>query len=305
MKLKKIVLATIVGLSLFALTACSSSGSNKGTTNVVTMKGDTIEEVDVYAEAAKFPSTGANQLIQNLTFSKIFEKEFGKKVSSSDVQEQYDNQKAQYGTSWDTYLSQQGYTEASYKESLRLQMLEQYAIDQEISATEYSDAKLKSAWANYYPTVDTYVVSSTTKDDVQKAHDQAISDFSSFKKDQDSKGTEVKFDTSNTTIPSDVQTAATKLSNGKSSDIITSTDQSTGATTYYFVYIINNPGKGSDYKKYTTQLKNYVKTQKEKDQTFTASVFKKYLLKYNVIVKDQNFNNIFSNYLSNTSSSSN
>lgn len=267
------------------------------------MKGDTIEEVDVYAQAAKYPSTGASQLIQNLTFSKIFEKEFGKNVSTADVEKAYNDQKTQYGSMWSSYLSQQGYSETSYKESLRLQMLEKYAIDHEITSTQYSKAKLEAAWTNYYPTVDAYVVSSTTKADVQKAHDQATSDYTSFKKDQDTKGTEVKFDSSNTSIPATVQAAATKLTNGQSSDVITSTDQSTGSSTYYFVYMISNPGKGSDYTKYSSQLKNYIKTQKESDQSFTASVFKKYLLKYNVIVKDQSFNNIFSNYLTSASSS--
>jgi foldase protein PrsA len=302
LKLKKIVLAGALALSLVTLTACSPSASSKGGTNVVTMKGDTIEEVDVYDQAAMYPQQGANKLIQDLTFSKIFEKEFASKVTTSDVQKKYDTQKTQYGSSWSSYLSQSGFTETSYKASLRLQLLEQYAIDKEIAATEYTTAKLKTAWTTYYPTVDAYVVSSSTKTDVQTVHDQATSDFSTFKSTQDSNGTEVKFDSSNTTIPATVQEAASKLQNGQSSEVIAYTDSNSssstyGQTTYYFVYMISNPGKGSDYTKYKTQLQNYIKSQKESDQTFVASVFKKYLTKYNVIVKDKNFSSIFSNYI--------
>jgi foldase protein PrsA len=296
LKLKKIILAAAVGLSLFGLTACTSS-KGPGTKNVVTMKGDTIEVIDVYNEGVKYPTLGTTQLVQNLTFSKIFEKDLGKTVTNKEVMAQFDKAKDQYGDSLDSYLQQEGLTQETYKESIRLKLLQTAAIDKEIKATQYTDDAIKKAWETYYPEVDTYIYSSVTKDDVQKQHDQAASDFAAFKKTADSSGLEQKFDSSNTTIPHEVQEAAIKLTDGQSSEIIPVQADSTGTTTYYFVYMIKNPGKNAaDMSKYKSQIKNYIKVTKENDSAYTAGVMKTYLTKHNVTVKEKALSNIFSNF---------
>ncbi|GAB2025295.1 peptidyl-prolyl cis-trans isomerase [Lactovum odontotermitis] len=296
MKLKKIILAAAVGLSLFALTACTSSKGNIDK-NVVTMKGDTIREGDVYDEAIKYPTVGISQLVQNMTFSKIFEEDLGKTVTTKEVTAEFDKTKTQYGDNLDTYLQQQGLTQDTYKETIRLNLLQKAAIDKDIKATQYTDDAIKAAWATYYPEVDTYVYSSASKDEAQKIHDQAASDFDGFKKTADSSGYEQKFDSSNTSLPQEVRDAAVKLTDGQSSDVITSQDESTSTPMYYFVYMIKNPGKNdADMSKYKKQIENYIKVTKENDSTYTAGVIKGYLTKHNVTVKEKALSNIFSSF---------
>ncbi|GAB2026635.1 peptidylprolyl isomerase PrsA [Lactovum odontotermitis] len=297
MKLNKIILAAAVGLSLFGLTACTGSKGNVDK-NVVTMKGNTIREGDVYNEAIKYPSVGVAQLVQNMTFNMIFEEDLGKTVTTKEVDAVFNKTKDQYGDNFDSYLQQQeGLTQETYRETIRLNLLQKAAIDKDIKNTQYTDDAIKEAWKTYYPEVDAYVYSSASKDDAQKMHDQAASDFASFKKTADSSGYEKKFDSSDTSIPKEVQEAAVKLTDGQSSDVISPQDASSTGTMYYFVYMIKNPGKNdADMSKYEDKIKDYIKVTKENDSTYTASVIKSYLTKHNVTVKEKALSNIFSSF---------
>lgn len=71
------------GAALVTLSGCSSSDS--ASKDIITMKGDTIRVSDLYKEAKQFPSQPTNTLLQNLTFDKIFTKDFGKEVTDKDV----------------------------------------------------------------------------------------------------------------------------------------------------------------------------------------------------------------------------
>jgi foldase protein PrsA len=90
LNLKKIGLIAVTGVAAVTLAACGQDGANS---DIVTMKGDTIRVSDLYKEAKQYPSTGTATLLQNMTFNKIFEKEFGKKVSEKDVNKEFDTQK--------------------------------------------------------------------------------------------------------------------------------------------------------------------------------------------------------------------
>ncbi|MDR0199060.1 MAG: foldase [Streptococcaceae bacterium] len=291
---KKLAILAATVFAAIGLAGCVKTSPN---TAIITMKGHQITVTDFYNEAKTFPSLPASNLLQNATFSYIFEKEFGKQVSSADVENKFNSMAAQYGGSstFSSQLQQQGYTTTSYKAQLRLQLLQQKAIDKQIQATQFTEANLKTAWETYHPEVDTYIASSTNQSDAQKAHDLATNSSDEFISQAKDNNLEQKFDSSNTTIPSQVMTAAFALKNGQASDII-SVQGSNGATTYYVVYMINNPGKGTDMSKYTKQLKAYIQSQKENDSTYVASVMKTYLTKYNVIVKEQTFSGIFQNY---------
>lgn len=295
--LKKIVLGFVALVALTVLAACQQSSPN---TAIITMKGHQITVTDFYNSTKTFPQFPATTVLQNLTFSFIFEKEYGKQVTDQDVTKRFNTMKSQAADSWSSDLQQQGLTETSYRQTLRIQMLQQKAVDANITKTQFTEANLKTAWSTYHPEVDAYIVGSSTEADAKSAHDLATSNADQFKSQAKDKNLEVKFDSSNTSIPADVQTAAFKLQNGQVSDVIPVQNSQTGATVYYVVYMITNPGKGTDMNKYKSQLENAIKIQKENDQAFVASVMKTYLTKYNVTVKEQAFSNIFSNYTGTT-----
>lgn len=290
------------GAALVTLSGCSSSDS--ASKDIITMKGDTIRVSDLYKEAKQFPSQPTNTLLQNLTFDKIFTKDFGKEVTDKDVSKKVKSIKDQYGSQFSSALQQQGLTEASFTPYMRTQMLEQAAIDHEIKETQYTDANLKKAWESYHPDVTAYVVSETSKDAATKALDAAKKDDAgkaSFEKtNAESK---VTFNSTSTSVPTEVQTAAFKLKNGEFSDVIESTSSSTGATSYYIVEMVKTSEKGTDMNKYKKELQNVIKTEKESDTTYNNSVITKYLKKNNVEVKNKSFSSIFSQYSTSTSQS--
>jgi len=290
------------GAALVTLSGCSSSDS--ASKDIITMKGDTIRVSDLYKEAKQFPSQPTNTLLQNLTFDKIFAKDFGKEVTDKDVSKKVKSIKDQYGSQFSSALQQQGLTEASFTPYMRTQMLEQAAIDHEIKETQYTDANLKKAWESYHPDVTAYVVSETSKDAATKALDAAKKDDAgkaSFEKtNAESK---VTFNSTSTSVPTEVQTAAFKLKNGEFSDVIESTSSSTGATSYYIVEMVKTSEKGTDMNKYKKELQNVIKTEKESDTTYNNSVITKYLKKNDVEVKNKSFSSIFSQYSTSTSQS--
>ncbi len=306
MKFKKLglVKATVfAGAALVTLSGCSSSDS--ASKDIITMKGDTIRVSDLYKEAKQFPSQPTNTLLQNLTFDKIFTKDFGKEVTDKDVNKKVKSLKDQYGSQFASALQQQGLTEASFTPYMRTQMLEQAAIDHEIEATQYTDANLKKAWESYHPDVTAYVVSETSKDAATKALDAAKKDDAgkaSFEKTN--AANKVTFNSTSTTVPTEVQTAAFKLKNGEFSSVIESTSASTGATSYYIVEMVKSSEKGSDMNKYKKELKNVIKAEKEQDTTFVSGVIAKYLKKNNVTVKESAFASIFSQFTQTSSTSS-
>ncbi|WP_282799220.1 peptidyl-prolyl cis-trans isomerase [Lactococcus lactis] len=306
MKFKKLglVMTTVfAGAALVTLSGCSSSDS--ASKDIITMKGDTIRVSDLYKEAKQFPSQPTNTLLQNLTFDKIFTKDFGKEVTDKDVSKKVRSIKDQYGSQFSSALQQQGLTEASFTPYMRTQMLEQAAIDHEIKETQYTDANLKKAWESYHPDVTAYVVSETSKDAATKALDAAKKDDAgkaSFEKtNAESK---VTFNSTSTSVPTEVQTAAFKLKNGEFSDVIESTSSSTGATSYYIVEMVKTSEKGTDMNKYKKELQNVIKTEKEQDTTFVSGVIAKYLKKNNVTVKESAFASLFSQFTQTSSSSS-
>lgn len=291
------------GAALVTLSGCSSSDS--ASKDIITMKGDTIRVSDLYKEAKQFPSQPTNTLLQNLTFDKIFTKDFGKEVTDKDVSKKVKSIKDQYGSQFSSALQQQGLTEASFTPYMRTQMLEQAAIDHEIKENQYTDANLKKAWESYHPDVTAYVVSETSKDAATKALDAAKKDDAgkaSFEKtNAESK---VTFNSISTSVPTEVQTAAFKLKNGEFSDVIESTSSSTGATSYYIVEMVKTSEKGTDMNKYKKELQNVIKTEKEQDTTFVSGVIAKYLKKNNVTVKESAFASLFSQFTQTSSSSS-
>jgi foldase protein PrsA len=291
------------GAALVTLSGCSSSDS--ASKDIITMKGDTIRVSDLYKEAKQFPSQPTNTLLQNLTFDKIFTKDFGKEVTDKDVSKKVKSIKDQYGSQFSSALQQQGLTEASFTPYMRTQMLEQAAIDHEIKETQYTDANLKKAWESYHPDVTAYVVSETSKDAATKALEAAKKDDAgkaSFEKtNAESK---VTFNSTSTSVPAEVQTAAFKLKNGEFSDVIESTSSSTGATSYYIVEMVKTSEKGTDMNKYKKELQNVIKTEKEQDTTFVSGVIAKYLKKNNVTVKESAFASLFSQFTQTSSSSS-
>lgn len=300
---KKLILVAASALSVFTLAACSN-GSSSSSDVIATMKGGKITVADFYEEA-KTQST-SQQIVQNMVIYKVMEENYGDKVTDKEVQKKYDETADQYGDTFEDVLKQSGMTKNSFKAQIKQSLAYQEALKAHVKLT---DDDLKTAWESFHPEVEAQIITTTSEDDANAAlaainsgtdFAQVAKDYSTDTATKDDGGT-VKFDSTDTTIPADVQTAAFALEDGAVSEIITV--QGTYSSTYYIVKMTKNQAKGNSMDPYKDQLKEIATETKMSDTTFQAEVIKDELTKANVKIKDSAFDSALSQFLTTESSS--
>ena len=299
---KKFVAGAVTLLSVVTLAACAKGGSDK---DIVTMKGDTITVGDFYDEIKH--NQGAQQYLFQMTINKVFEKEYGSKVSDKDVEKKVDEQKKQLGEAFKSYLTQQGLTEETNKQQIRSNLLLEYAVDQAISK-ELTDEAYKKAFETYTPEITANVIK---LDSEEKANEVLASvkaegaDFAQIAKENSTdastkeKGGEIKFDSGTTTVPTRVKEAASKLDVNGISDVVIDPASQKSAGAYYIVKVTKKEEKGSDWKKYEKRLKEILTAGRKNDANFIRSIIAKAMSNANIKVKDDAFKATFNQYMQN------
>lgn len=299
---KKFVAGAVTLLSVVTLAACAKGGSDK---DIVTMKGDTITVGDFYDEIKN--NQGAQQVLFQMTINKVFEKEYGSKVSDKDVEKKVDEQKKQLGEAFNSYLTQQGLTEETNKQQIRSNLLLEYAVDQAISK-ELTDEAYKKAFETYTPEITANVIK---LDSEEKANEVLASvkaegaDFAQIAKENSTdastkeKGGEIKFDSGTTTVPTRVKEAASKLDVNGISDVVIDPASQKSAGAYYIVKVTKKEEKGSDWKKYEKRLKEILTAERKNDANFIRSIIAKAMTNANIKVKDDAFKATFNQYMQN------
>ena len=299
---KKFVAGAVTLLSVVTLVACAKGGSDK---DIVTMKGDTITVGDFYDEIKH--NQGAQQYLFQMTINKVFEKEYGSKVSDKDVEKKVDEQKKQLGEAFNSYLTQQGLTEETNKQQIRSNLLLEYAVDQAISK-ELTDEAYKKAFETYTPEITANVIK---LDSEEKANEVLASvkaegaDFAQIAKENSTdastkeNGGEIKFDSGTTTVPTRVKEAASKLDVNGISDVVIDPASQKSAGAYYIVKVTKKEEKGSDWKKYEKRLKEILTAERKNDANFIRSIIAKAMTNANIKVKDDAFKATFNQYMQN------
>ncbi|MUP23959.1 peptidylprolyl isomerase [Enterococcus lactis] len=301
MKKRFLALAIVLGAGL--LSGCTNAGEK----TAVSYKGGTISEQEVMDSLKKMQ--GADSTVQQLIVYQVFEDKYGDDVSTKEVDSQYDQTKKQLGYSFDSQLKTAGYTEETFKDSIKQSLAFQEGLKKHIKLT---DEDLKTAWKTFHPEVEAQIIQVASENDakdVKKAADKG-DDFSKLAKDKSTDtttkedGGKVKFDSTTTTVPTEVKEAAFKLKDGQVSDVITSTNTSTYATEYYVVKMVKNQNKGNDMDKYKKELKEIATDTKLSDSTFRNKVIGEVLKDANVKIKDKDFENVLSTFTSDSSTAS-
>ncbi|MDQ8414507.1 peptidylprolyl isomerase [Enterococcus faecium] len=301
MKKRFLALAIVLGTGL--LSGCTNAGEK----TAVSYKGGTISEQEVMDSLKKMQ--GADSAVQQLIVYQVFEDKYGDDVSTKEIDSQYDQTKKQLGDSFDSQLKSAGYTEQTFKDSIKQSLAFQEGLKKHIKLT---DEDLKTAWESFHPEVEAQIIQVASEDDakdVKKAADKG-DDFSKLAKDKSTDtttkedGGKVKFDSTTTTVPVEVKEAAFKLKDGQVSDVITSTNASTYTTEYYVVKMMKNQNKGNDMDKYKKELKEIATDTKLSDSTFQNKVIGEVLKDANVKIKDKDFENVLSTFTSDSSTAS-
>lgn len=301
--MKKRFLALAIVLGTVLLSGCTNAGEK----TAVSYKGGTISEQEVMDSLKKMQ--GADSAVQQLIVYQVFEDKYGDDVSTKEIDSQYDQTKKQLGDSFDSQLKSAGYTEQTFKDSIKQSLAFQEGLKKHIKLT---DEDLKTAWESFHPEVEAQIIQVASEDDakdVKKAADKG-DDFSKLAKDKSTDtttkedGGKVKFDSTTTTVPAEVKEAAFKLKDGQVSDVITSTNASTYTTEYYVVKMMKNQNKGNDMDKYKKELKKIATDTKLSDSTFQNKVIGEVLKDANVKIKDKDFENVLSTFTSDSSTAS-
>ena len=280
-----------------------ATNNNSETKALVTMKGNTIS--DFYSAAKS--SKSSQQTMLNLILSRVFEDQYGSKVSDKEVTEAYNKTASSYGSSFSSALQAAGLTTDTYKQQIRTSMLVEYAV-KEAAKDKLTTKNYKEAYKDYTPDTTATVIALSNEDKANSVHDQATADGADFdkiaKENTIAKKTEYTFDSADTKLPTDVMDAAFKQNEGSVSDVIKVMNSSTYSYTYYIVKTTKKTDKNSDWKTYKKRLKKAIMAKYQNDTNFQNQVIAKALDKANVKIKDNTFASILSQYATSSSSSS-
>lgn len=306
-KTKKFLAGAVTLLAAATLAACSSSADK----DIITMKGSTISVSEFY-DKVKYNSQ-AQQVLLSMIIGEVFEKEYGDKVSAQEVDDAYNDMAEQYGDSFASALASASLTEETYKDQIRTNKLVEYAV-KKAAEKELTDDAYKSAYEAYTPEVTARII---RLDDETKAKEVLASaqaegaDFAQLAKDNSTDtntkddGGKITFDSSSTTVPTEVKTAIFALDAGQvGASVISVLDTSTYTTSYYVVKLESKTEKSDNWKDYKDKLKEIILAEKQADSTFVSNVIKTALQDANVKVKDPAFQNLLSQYITTEESSS-
>lgn len=134
--MKKSVLTFTLAASVLALSACNGGASDD--TKVVTSKAGDITKNELYEEMKE--SVG-KQALQVLIIEKVLASEY--EVTDKEIEAQFKKEKEQMGETFEQYLVEQGQTEESYKKYIRLNLLQEKALTEDVKV---SDEEVKAQY---------------------------------------------------------------------------------------------------------------------------------------------------------------
>ena len=240
-----------------------------------------------------------------MTIQKVFEKQYGSEVSDKEVDDAVAEEQKKYGDSYQTILARSGMTAESRKAQIRTSKLVEYAVKKAAEA-ELTDENYKKAFEEYTPEVTAQIIKLDSEDKAKEVLAKAKesgADFAQLAKDNSTdektkeNGGEITFDSASTELPDVVKKAAFALDVNGISDVITAPGTQAYTSSFYIVKLTKKSEKSSNLDDYKEKLKTIILTQKQNDATFVQGVISKELQDANIKVKDQAFQNIFTQYI--------
>ena len=301
LKSKKL-LAIIAGVAvMLPLAACGNKA-------VATTSGGKITESEYYS-SMKQTSQG-KAVLQQMILDKVLQKQYGKQVTDSQVNKEYNSYKSQYGSEFSAVLQQQGLTTKTFKNQIRSRLLLEAAVRH---YSTFSNQAINKQWKSYEPKVQTAEILVGSKEDAQNIISQLDNTngdkYKEFKKMAKSKSTDSSnkaaggvvpaFDNTSSSVDSAYKKAAFALKTGEYTKAPVKTDNG-----YQVIYMVKHPSKGAK-SAHIDDLKDQIVEENMNKQSFMANVVSKVLKKGNVSIKDKDLKNILDGYLNPSSSRTN
>ncbi|APT18007.1 peptidylprolyl isomerase [Amylolactobacillus amylotrophicus DSM 20534] len=289
------VVLGVAGLSL-TLAACSNDKT------VVSYKGGKITQSEFYDELKK--SSSGQSTLANMIIEKSLDEQYGDKVSSKKVTKEFNNYKKQYGSQFDSVLTQNGLTQATFKKNIRTNMLTEVALKDLKKVTAKQEQK---AWKSFEPKVTVQHIL-VEKEDTAKTIIAELDKGTSFKSlakkystddaTKEDAGKLPAFDNSDTTLDSTFKEAAFKLKQGEYTKTAVKTEYG-----YHVIKMIKRPAKGT-LKERKAEIDKQIYDSWLQDSTVMQGVIAKVLKKADPNIKDSDLKSVLSQYATSTTSSS-
>lgn len=294
---KKIAVAGATLLSIVTFAACAHKSDV-----LVSMKTGDITSEKFFTEIKSNPTV--QTLLSNKVISTALEDKYSDKVTSDDVEKEYEKMKEQYGDQFQSALVSAGLTEDTYKAQLRSTLLLDYAV-KTAAEQELKDADYEEAFKSYTPNMTVKFVKTKTKDEAktvvdelkkETAVDTLVAKYGTLSK-ADQKTGELTFDSTTKDVEPELLAQITPMEVNKVSEPIAITDRKTYETVYYIIKVTKKDAKKETWKDYESILKDYIINKKSSDKNYAKQVVSELLKEYKVEVKDEAFKNVIEQYL--------
>ena len=294
---KKIAVAGATLLSIVTFAACAHKSDV-----LVSMKTGDITSEKFFTEIKSNPTV--QTLLSNKVISTALEDKYSDKVTSDDVEKEYEKMKEQYGDQFQSALVSAGLTEDTYKAQLRSTLLLDYAV-KTAAEQELKDVDYEEAFKSYTPNMTVKFVKTKTKDEAktvvdelkkETAVDTLVAKYGTLSK-ADQKTGELTFDSTTKDVEPELLAQITPMEVNKVSEPIAITDRKTYETVYYIVKVTKKDAKKETWKDYESILKDYIINKKSSDKNYAKQVVSELLKEYKVEVKDEAFKNVIEQYL--------
>lgn len=128
--MKKSILTMSLAASVLALSACSDNGSGESEVVVSSEVGD-ITKDDLYEE---MKTSVGKQAVQILMIEKVLSENY--EVTEEEVDAEFESTKEQMGENFEQFLAQNNQTEESYRKVIRLNLLQEKALTEDVEVTD-------------------------------------------------------------------------------------------------------------------------------------------------------------------------
>ncbi|MFJ6923296.1 MAG: peptidylprolyl isomerase [Lactobacillus gallinarum] len=296
----KVFLTSSAFLLALNLTGCSKS-NNTEVAQYGKNKKVTQEE---FYKAIK-TSLSSKTILANLLIYDALNEQYGKKLSSKAVNQEYNNYKERYGDQFASFLSQNGYTTTSFRRMIKINLLSKIALKAQIKPT---NKQLKKEWKTYSPSVTVQHILTTDKNTantvIQKLNNgtsfASLAQKYSVDSSSSSNGGKIAaFNKDNKQLDSSFKEAAYKLKNGE----YTTTPVKT-TNGYEIIKMIKHPSKGS-FEENKQYLINNLYDKWATNSTVMKNVISQTLKDQKVQIKDKDLESALDQYKGSTKSAIN
>ncbi|MGM9914614.1 MAG: peptidylprolyl isomerase [Lactobacillus crispatus] len=291
---------SLIGLTLLSLTACSNSNN----TEVAQYgNGKKVTQEELYKELKSSPTSKTT--FANLLIYKALKEQYGKKLSSQKVADDYNSYKERYGSQFNDFLEQNSYTKASFKRMIEINLLSSIALKSQMKPTQ---KQLKSEWKNYQPAITVQHILTTSKETANqvinelnngKSFASLAQKYSIDSATSNNGGKLASFNQKNKHLDSTFKNAAYKLKDGEY------TKQPVKVTDgYEVIKMINHPAKGT-FEKNKKVLTTEIYNKWASNSTIMKNVISQVLKDQKVSIKDKELKSALDQYKGQTESATN